>query len=141
MPQYQHLTDQAVDSAEVAWVVGKRAAAVRAEDAEYLASRYAPGVVSFGFAPPLSPYADASRRVEWLREWFDRFDGRIGYRVEELTVSVAGDFAFCHSRERFSARWAGRGRRRTEVRLDTTLGLARIGGVWLVTVERVRVAE
>jgi len=103
MPQNRQLADQALDSAEVAWVVGKRAAAVRAEDAEYLASRYAPGAVSFGFAPPLSPHADESHRVEWLREWFDRYDGRIDYRVEELTVSVAGDVAFCHGRERFSA--------------------------------------
>ena len=141
MPQHQQLAEQALDSAEVAWLVSKRAAAVRAGDAEYLASRYAAGVVSFGFAPPLSPYADESPRIEWLRAWFDRFDGRIDYRVEELTVSLAGDLAFCHSRERFSARRAGRGRRRTEVRLDTTLGLARIGGVWLVTVERVRVVE
>lgn len=135
MPSFEQLADQAVDSAEVAWLVSKRAAAVRSRDAEYLASRYAPGVVTFGFAPPLSVDPDEASRLEWLRRWFERFRGRIGYVVQDLTVSVAGDHAFCHSRDELIAWHAGR--RRHVVRFETTLGLRRANGIWLIASEHV----
>ncbi|RZS64749.1 ketosteroid isomerase-like protein [Agromyces ramosus] len=139
MPRIEQYTETAVDSAEVAWLVSKRAAAIRARDAEYLASRYAPGALTFGAAPPLSAFAGEAQRVEWLRAWFERFRGRIEHRVLDLTVSVGDDLAFCHSRDVLSVRPV-HGRRR-EVRFETTLGLRRVGGVWLVESERVGVTE
>ena len=137
MPRTEQSAETLVDSAEVAWLVSKRAAAIRSRDAEYLASRYAPGALTFGAAPPLSAFAGEAHRVDWLRAWFDRFRGRIEHRVLELTVSVGDDLAFCHSRDVLSVR-TGHGRRR-EVRFETTLGLVRVGGVWLVESERVAV--
>ena len=63
----------------------------------------------------------------------------VQYGVGELTVSVGGDLAFCHSLDVFSARrW---GARRLEVRFATTLCMERVGGVWLITAERVDVVE
>ena len=139
MSPLESLVDTAVDAAEVAWLVSKRAAAIRSRDAEYLASRYAPAALTFGVAPPLAAMHGEARRIDWLRRWLDAFDGRIRYRVRELTVSIGGDLAFCHSLDAFSARkWAGR---RQEVRLATTLCMERIGGVWLVTAERVHPME
>jgi ketosteroid isomerase-like protein len=135
MPQ---LTETAVDSAEVAWVVSKRAAAIRARDAEYLAARYAPDAVTFGLAPPLSPFAHDARRVEWVRAWFDGVHGRIDHRVLDVTVSVGGDLAFCRSQDVLSVRLSS-GQRR-EVRFETVLGLRRVGGVWFVECERVEPA-
>ena len=114
MPRTEQSAETAVDSAEVAWLVSKRAAAIRARDAEYLASRYAPGALTFGAAPPLSAFAGEAHRVEWLRAWFDRFRGRIEHRVLELTVSVGDDLAFCHSRDVLSVR-------------PCTVGVARCG--------------
>jgi ketosteroid isomerase-like protein len=137
MPRFQQLVETSVDSAEIAWLVSKRAAAVRSRDAEYLASRYAPGALTFGIAPPLGARADEANRVEWLRRWFDGLDGRIDYVVHDLTVSVGDDLAFCHGVASFGARREGR--RRALTRLDTTLGLGRANGVWLVEVERVHV--
>jgi len=137
MPRIEQSAATLVDSAEVAWLVGKRAAAIRSRDAEYLASRYAPGALTFGAAPPLSAFAGEAHRVDWLREWFDRYRGRIEHRVLDLTVSVGGDLAFCHSHDALSVRPV-HGRRR-EVRFETTLGLVRVGGVWLVESERVAV--
>ena len=139
MPRSRQLVETSVDSAEVAWLVSKRAAAVRSRDAEYLASRYAPGALTFGIAPPLGARADEANRVEWLRLWFDGLDGRIDYVVHHLTVSVGGELAFCHGFASFGARRAGR--RRSAIRLETTLGLRRANGVWLVEAERVRVVE
>jgi len=139
MSGFLQLADPVVDSAEVAWLVSKRAAAIRSRDAEYLASRYAAGVVTFGVAPPLSPEAGVAHTVRWLRDWFDRFAGRIEHRVRDLTVSICGDLAFCHSLDVLTARPV-RGRRH-EVRFETTLGLRRVGGVWFVESERVRVTE
>ena len=128
------LTESAVDSAEVAWLVSKRAAAIRSRDAEYLASRYAPDAVTFGVAPPLSPFAGEARRVAWIRAWLRRFPDPIDHRVLDLTVSVAGDFAFCRS---LDALVVGPPSRRRAVRFETVLGLRRVGGVWLVEAERV----
>ena len=137
MSRTEQLADTAVDSAEVAWLVSKRAAAIRSRDAEYLASRYAPDAVTFGGAPPLSPFGGEAQRVEWLRSWFDRMHGRIDHRVRDLTVSVAGDFAFCRSLDVLSVRPV-HGRREV-VRFETMLGLRRMGGVWLVEAEFLRV--
>ena len=137
MPRTEQSAATLVDSAEVAWLVGKRAAAIRSRDARYSASRYAPGALTFGAAPPLSAFAGEAHRVDWLREWFDRYRGRIEHRVLDLTVSVGGDLAFCHSHDVLSVRPV-HGRRR-EVRFETTLGLVRVGGVWLVESERVAV--
>lgn len=136
MSPFESLVDTSIDSAEVAWLVSKRAAAIRSRDAEYLASRYAPGALTFGMAPPLAADAAAARRVDWLRSWFDVAEGRIRYAVHGLTVSVAGDIALCHSHDVLSVRRVGHPRR--AVRFETVLGLERTGGVWLVTVERLR---
>ena len=135
MSRIEQLADTAVDSAEVAWLVGKRAAAIRSRDAEYLASRYAPDVVTFGVAPPLSPFSGEAHSVAWLRAWFERFRGRIDHRVHDLTVSVGGDLAFCHSRGVLSVRPI-HGPRHTTMRFETTLGLRRVGGIWLVESEQ-----
>ena len=137
MSRTEQLADAAVDSAEVAWLVSKRAAAIRSRDAEYLASRYAPDAMTFGVAPPLSPFAGEAHNVEWLRAWFDRMCGRIDHRVRDLTVSVGGDLAFCRSLDVLSVRPV-HGRREV-VRFETVLGLRRLGGVWFVEAEFLRI--
>ena len=139
MSPVESLVDASVDAAEVAWLVHKRAAAIRSRDAEYLASRYASAVLTFGVAPPLAAVHGEAPRVDWLRRWMWAFDGRIRYQVRDLTVSVGGDLAFCHSQDVFSARRTAS--RRHEMHLATTLCLERVGGVWLVTAERVHVVE
>jgi ketosteroid isomerase-like protein len=139
MSPFESLVDTSVDAAEVAWLVSKRAAAIRSRDAEYLASRYAPAALTFGVAPPLAALQGEAGGVDRLRRWFDAFDGRIRYSVRGLTVSIGGDLAFCHSVDLFSARHLGR--RRREVQLATTLCMERAGGVWLITAERLQVVE
>ena len=98
---------------------------------------YAPDAVTFGVAPPLSPFGGDARRVEWIRAWFERFHGRIDHRVHDLTVSVGDDLAFCRSLDVLSVRPV-HGRREV-VRFETVLGLRRVGGVWLVEAELLRV--
>jgi len=122
MSRTEQLADSTVDSAEVAWLVSKRAAAIRSRDAEYLASRYVPDAVTFGVAPPLSPFADEARRVSWIRAWFHRLPDPIDHRVLELTVSVAGDLAFCRSRD---ALVTGPPSRRRAVHFETVLDTTR----------------
>ena len=139
MSAVESRVDTSVDTAEVAWLVHKRAAAIRSRDAEYLASRYAGAALTFGVAPPLAALHGQARRVDWLRGWMWGFDGRIRYQVRDLTVSVGGDLAFCHSHDVFSARLAASSRR--DVHLATTLCFERFGGIWLVTAERVKVVE
>jgi hypothetical protein len=63
--------------------------------------------------------------------------GRIDHRVRDLTVSVGGDLAFCRSLDVLSVRpLLGH---REVVRFETVLGLRRVGGVWLVEAELLRV--
>ncbi len=137
MSTFEHTTVSTIDSIEVAWLVTKRAAAIRARDAEYLASRYAASALTFGVAPPLGARAGEAQQVEWLRRWFGRFRGPIGYAVRGLTVSVAGDLAFCHSHDELLVHARGRWRRAEQ--FETTLGLSRVHGVWLVTSESIKV--
>ena len=131
----EQATVATIDSVEIAWLVTKRAAAVRSRDAEYLASRYAAGAVTVGVAPLYPACVGDAIDTTWLREWFARFRGRIGHAVRGLTVSVAGDAAMCRSHDRLSAR-VGVGRRRA-IAFATTIGLRRVGGVWLVATEHV----
>lgn len=128
----------ATDGAEVAWLVSKRAAAIRSRDAEYLASRFAPGAIVHGLPPLLDEPANGAVRADRLRAWFDGLDGRIRYRMTGLTVSVGGHLAFCHSVDELSVRM---GRRRRVLRYDATLGFVRVGGVWLVASEHLRALE
>ena len=81
-----------------------QAAAMRARNADYLASRYAADAVAYDLAPPLQHGGDGSLRdVEPRRAWFATFDGPIDYEIRDLTVIGSNEFAVCRSLNRLSA--------------------------------------
>jgi len=75
-------------------LVAERVAAVHARDAATLAARPADDVITFDVLPPLNTHGSATV-AEHMREWFDGYDGDIGYDVHQLHVSAENDLGFC----------------------------------------------
>ncbi|HEV2783937.1 MAG TPA: nuclear transport factor 2 family protein [Actinophytocola sp.] len=121
-----------IDEAHIRELVTGQEAAMRARDAEWLASRYAPEAVTFTLAPPLrnADVLDA----DWLRTWFSGFAGPIDFEVRDLTVTAGEDVAFCHSLNRLSATPQG-SPEGFELWFRATVGLRKVDGAWRITHE------
>jgi ketosteroid isomerase-like protein len=114
------------DEDQVRAVITDRAAAMRDRDAERFVAHYAPQIVKFDLPPPLQLTAPQARDAEALRAWFASHPGGlISYEIRDLTVTVGGDVAFCHSLNHLAdALW-----------FRSTIGLRKIGGRWQITHE------
>jgi uncharacterized protein (TIGR02246 family) len=90
-------TDATMNAAaerELRGLVAERVAAVHTRDAATLAARPADDVITFDVLPPLNSRG-SSAVAEHTRQWFDGYDGDIGYDVQQLHVSAEGDLGFC----------------------------------------------
>ena len=116
----------AVEEEQIRAVVADRAAAMRDRDAERFVGHYAPQIVKFDLPPPLVYTGPEARDAEALRAWFASHPGGpIDYQIRDLTVAAGGGVAFCHSLIQLGgALW-----------FRSTIGLRKIGGVWLITHE------
>lgn len=122
------------DEIQVRQLIGEQAAGMRERDAEALVSRYAPEVVKFDLDPPLRHSGPAVLEPDGLRRWFTGFDGPIGYEVRDLTVTVGGDVAFCHSLNRLTATPNGEAEG-FDLWSRVTVGLRKVDGTWWITHE------
>ena len=116
----------AADEDQVRAVIADRAAAMRERDAERFVAHYAPQIVKFDLPPPLVYTGPQARDAEALRAWFASHPGGpVAYEVRDLTVTVGGDVAFCHSLNHLGKTlW-----------FRSTIGLRKIDGEWRVTHE------
>jgi ketosteroid isomerase-like protein len=116
----------AADEEQIRTVIADRVAAIRERDAERFVTHYAPQIVKFDLPPPLQLTGPDARDAEALRAWFASHPGGpIGYQTRDLTVTVGGDVAFCHSLNQLGgALW-----------FRSTIGLRRTGGEWKITHE------
>ena len=105
---------------------------MRTKDAARLVARFAPEIVQFTLAPPLSQ-ADAGD-PSGLERWFSTFDGPISYEVRDLAITAGEDVAFCHSLNRLSATPHG-SPEGFELWTRSTVGLRKIDGRWRITHE------
>ncbi|MEU7526980.1 nuclear transport factor 2 family protein [Saccharothrix sp. NPDC042600] len=121
---------------EIEELVARRAAAVRAGDAEALAADYLPEAVAFTMAPPLAHRGLTDPGS--LREWFATFASAVDYEVRELAVVAEGDVAFCHSLNRMSALPQGYPER-FDLWFRSTVCLRRVAGVWRIAHEHTSV--
>ena len=86
------------DEDQIRAVLADRAAAMRERDAERFVAHYAPQIVKFDLPPPLALTGSEARDAEALRAWFASHPGGpVDYEIRDLTVTVGGDVAFCHS--------------------------------------------
>lgn len=110
--------------------------AVRAKDTPRVIAHYAEDVVTFDIAPPFETRGRDAIKKRW-EVWPASFDGPIGYRMDRLSLRVAGDTAFVHSINHIT------GRRRngedTNMYLRATVGLRREQGRWVVVHEHISV--
>ena len=130
--------ERRISKAEIAWIVSKRAAAIRSRDADWLAARYLPGAPVVGPTPPVTRIADPRRDAVRLWEWFEALQGRVRWSVRIDDVRLNGDRATVHCVEQVSVRsWT---RASVRMTLATTIALVKVAGVWLIEWE-VAVAE
>jgi uncharacterized protein (TIGR02246 family) len=105
--------------------------AIRAKDADRVTSCYAADTVMFVLAPPLQFKGGEGPGKDDVRQWFDSFQGPIGYEIRDLRITAGDDVAFCHSLNRISGtRSDGEG---TDIWVRETLGLRKIDGKWRIT--------
>ena len=89
--------EQAGDEAAIRALLAERAGAVRPRDASRFVTSLDPSIVIFDLAPPLRRGGPELLDPSGLQAWRDTWDGEIGYEVAELTISMGGDIAYCHS--------------------------------------------
>jgi len=123
-----------LDEAQIRELVLGQQEAMRARDAEWLVGRYAPEIVSFDLAPPLRHTGPDVQDPAGLRTWFGTFDGPVDLQVHDLSVTVGGDVAYCHSLNRMAAIPAG-SPEGFEMWFRATVCLRRIDGRWRITHE------
>jgi PhnB protein len=88
---------KATDEAQIRAVIERWADSLRNKDADDVLSHYAPKLVHFSLAPPvLSAVSDA----KGLNAWFATWQGPIGYKIRNLSVTIGDDLAFSHSLNR-----------------------------------------
>lgn len=110
--------------------------AVRAKDVSGVMSCYAPDILLFDLAPPLSYRGADAYRKNW-QEWFTSWQGPIGYEIRDLSITVGDDVAFSHSLNRISGtRTNGE---TNDVWVRATACFCKINDKWLIVHEHLSV--
>jgi uncharacterized protein (TIGR02246 family) len=108
--------------------------ALRAKDIDALMAHYAPDVVTFDLRPPPQIQGANAYRKNF-EAWFASVRGSIDYETRDLSTTVRGDVAFCHSLNHVkSTRTTGE---RADYWVRVTSGLRKINGRWLIAHEHV----
>ena len=84
------------DEAEIRQLMERRAAATRAKDADAATAAFADDVLTFDVVNPLQHRGVGSVR-DRTKQWFETFDGPIGYEMRHVEISARDDsgFAYC----------------------------------------------
>ena len=123
------------DEADVRAFVAATRDANHTKDAAGFARRYASDAVVFNLAPPLAHHGID---VEEKRAWFDTWDGPVDLEARDFSVTVSGDFAFCHGFYRMSATQKASGQA-VDFWMRETLCLERDGDGWRIVHEHTSV--
>ena len=119
---------------DITGLFDRRAAAMRAGDADSLVADYLPDAVTFTLAPPLAHTAPEVVDPEAMRAWFSTFDSAVDYEIRDLDVTAEGDLAFCRSLNRMSA--VPRGHHEAfDLWFRSTVCLRRVDGAWRIAHE------
>ena len=117
------------DAAQIREMMDLWVKAVRAKDVSGVMFNYAPDILLFDLAPPLSCRGADAYRKNW-QEWFTSWQGPIGYEIRDLSITVGDDVAFSHSLNRISGtRTNGE---TTDVWVRATACLCKINDKWLI---------
>jgi ketosteroid isomerase-like protein len=116
-----------VSGREISAVVDAWAEGLRRKDVEAVAKHFIGDPVGFYLAPPLVADEDLGTN---MREWFDTFDGPLGYEIRDLTIHASGDVGWAHALNHLIGhKTSGEG---TDVWFRLTMGFDKIGGDWKI---------
>jgi uncharacterized protein (TIGR02246 family) len=122
--------------AEIRALMAARVAAVHAKDAAAMVANYAEDVVSCDLLEPMeNKGVDAVRRR--VRQWFEGYDGNMGYEIRELDVHSAFDVAFCHGLHHVTG--TTKKGQKIDMWWRATQGFRRIDGSWRIVHEHASV--
>lgn len=127
-------TVQSRDEVQIRRLMAELATAMRERDAERLVSHYTPETVKFDLAPPLVHAGPEVLDATGVRNWFAGFDGPIHFEIQDLTVTVGEDLAFCHSLNRLASTPHG-APDGFELWFRATVCLRKVDGAWWITHE------
>jgi ketosteroid isomerase-like protein len=80
---------------EIRSLIESRAQAVYDKDVAAATADHVPDILLFDVVPPLQ-YVGLDTARARTEAWFSNYQGRIGYEIRDLDVTVGGDVAFCH---------------------------------------------
>ena len=101
------------------------------KDAAAIVAPYAQDAVVFNLAPPLSHRGmDLQEKQAWLDTW----EGPIDCESRDFSITVSGDFAFCHGFYRLSGTPKAAGRP-VSFWMRATVCLHRDAGAWRIVHE------
>jgi ketosteroid isomerase-like protein len=105
------------------------------KDAAAIVAPYARDAAVFDLAPPLS---HRGMEVEQKKAWLDTWEGPIDCESRDLSITVSGDFAFCHGFYRLGGTPRAAGRP-ISFWMRATVCLSRRGGAWRIVHEHTSV--
>ena len=117
------------DVTQIRAVIDDWAAALRAKDAKRVMSHGTEDLVHFSLAPPL--VADENGPFG-LQEWFDTWQGPLGYELRDLEIIAGNGVAFSHSLNHLTGMQGGK---TADVWFRSTLGFRKVGGAWKIAHE------
>jgi uncharacterized protein (TIGR02246 family) len=124
-------SDKANNEALIHTLRNELTSAIRDKDADRVTSYFAADTVMFVLAPPLQFKGDEGPGKDGVKQWFDTFQGSIGYEIRDLRITTGDDVAFCHSLNRISGTRSDC--EETDIWVRETLGLRKIEGEWRIT--------
>src|SRR3712207_5526379 len=122
------------DEAAIREIIESYRRALHAKDADALTAHYAPDVLSYDLAPPLS-----TRGVDMagLKAWLATWEGPIDSELHDLSIEIGPGLAFSTSLNRM------RGTKTDGAQIDlwfrATIGFREVDGRWLVVHEHLSV--
>jgi ketosteroid isomerase-like protein len=122
--------------AEIRAIMAARVAAVHAKDVEAMVTNHASDVLSYDLLPPMQQEGVGSLRQR-VRQWFDGYDGPMGYEIRDLQVHCAFDVAFCYGLQHVTG--TIRDGQKIDMWWRATQGFRRIDGAWKIVHEHASV--
>jgi ketosteroid isomerase-like protein len=111
------------------------AQAIRDKDIDHLMTFYAEDVVVFDLRPPLNVSGAAAYRRNF-EQWFEAFEGPLGFELIALRITPGDVAAFCHYLGLVTGTRPG-GDRKSGYWVRGTTCFERRDGEWLVTHEHI----
>lgn len=120
---------------QIRTLLDDHAAAITARDSRRAVAHYAPEVVSFNLAPPLSYAGDEALDPAGFEGWFQTWAGPIGYDIGEPVIEAGDDVAFSHGLSHMTGTKTDG--ERVDLWFRSTFGFRRTPEGWQITHEHI----